>query len=386
MRLRVDRADPGRLRRVGTRASRRRSRRPTRSSSTDTLQAQVRLHDLPHDPGRLEGRGRPEPHALASRTTFAGAIYDLNYDNLWHWVLGRAEPQAELVPGAAAARSVQGRHAVVQELGRYDAEPGAGDRQVPADAEVMMLARSIRSRESAHDHRRRRAGRRRNQAGSPAAAAAARDAPVSSAGSRPSTTRRSASSTASTALLFFVIGGIEALLIRVQLWGPNGTVLTANQYNQIFTMHGTTMVFLMGMPLVDRVRQLPRPADDRRARRRVPAHQHVRLLGVPARRRCSSTRASCSAARRTAVGSATRRSRARRCRRASCPATVPTSGPIGLIMLGIGSVTSAVNFIVTVDQHARAGHDVLPDAGVRLDDDWSSRSSRCSRCRSSPRR
>src|SRR6476619_8649613 len=51
-----------------------------------------------------------------------------------------------------------------------------------------------------------------------------------------------------TALAFFVIGGIEALLIRLQLWSPDGTVLTANQYNQIFTMHGTTMVFLMGMP------------------------------------------------------------------------------------------------------------------------------------------
>ena len=52
-----------------------------------------------------------------------------------------------------------------------------------------------------------------------------------------------------TALLFFVIGGIEALLIRLQLFEPNGRVLTAAQYNELFTMHGTTMVFLMGMPL-----------------------------------------------------------------------------------------------------------------------------------------
>src|SRR3954454_18617290 len=52
-----------------------------------------------------------------------------------------------------------------------------------------------------------------------------------------------------TALVFFVLGGLEALLIRVQLFQPNSTVLTAGQYNQIFTMHGTTMVFLLGMPL-----------------------------------------------------------------------------------------------------------------------------------------
>jgi cytochrome c oxidase subunit 1 len=52
-----------------------------------------------------------------------------------------------------------------------------------------------------------------------------------------------------TAMAFFVIGGVEALLLRVQLATPNGTLLTASQYNQLFTMHGTTMVFLMGMPL-----------------------------------------------------------------------------------------------------------------------------------------
>src|SRR5262249_58328106 len=41
----------------------------------------------------------------------------------------------------------------------------------------------------------------------------------------------------------------EALSWRLQLAGPNGTLLTAAQYNELFTMHGTTMVFLMGMPL-----------------------------------------------------------------------------------------------------------------------------------------
>src|SRR5689334_8457209 len=51
------------------------------------------------------------------------------------------------------------------------------------------------------------------------------------------------------AILFFLIGGIEALLIRLQLAHPNGTVLNANQYNQLFTMHGVTMIFLVVMPL-----------------------------------------------------------------------------------------------------------------------------------------
>jgi cytochrome c oxidase subunit 1 len=51
------------------------------------------------------------------------------------------------------------------------------------------------------------------------------------------------------ALFFFIIGGVEALLIRVQLWAPRGTLLSADLYNQVFTMHGTTMVFLVVMPI-----------------------------------------------------------------------------------------------------------------------------------------
>ena len=52
-----------------------------------------------------------------------------------------------------------------------------------------------------------------------------------------------------TAFVFFLLGGIEALLIRLQLARPNGHVLSANQYNQVFTMHGTTMIFLVIMPV-----------------------------------------------------------------------------------------------------------------------------------------
>jgi cytochrome c oxidase subunit I len=52
-----------------------------------------------------------------------------------------------------------------------------------------------------------------------------------------------------TALFFFVVGGVEALLIRLQLARPNGRLLSADAYNQIFTMHGLTMIFLVVMPL-----------------------------------------------------------------------------------------------------------------------------------------
>jgi cytochrome c oxidase subunit 1 len=52
-----------------------------------------------------------------------------------------------------------------------------------------------------------------------------------------------------TALFFFLVGGVEALLIRIQLAVPNNTFLGADTYNGLFTMHGTTMIFLVVMPL-----------------------------------------------------------------------------------------------------------------------------------------
>ena len=52
-----------------------------------------------------------------------------------------------------------------------------------------------------------------------------------------------------SARVFFVVGGIEAVLIRAQLAGPDGKVLSADLYNQMFTMHATSMVFLFAMPM-----------------------------------------------------------------------------------------------------------------------------------------
>jgi cytochrome c oxidase subunit 1 len=52
------------------------------------------------------------------------------------------------------------------------------------------------------------------------------------------------------ALVFLVIAGIEALLMRIQLFSPGAKILGPDFFNQMFTMHGTTMVFFMGMPIL----------------------------------------------------------------------------------------------------------------------------------------
>src|SRR5215210_9188971 len=52
-----------------------------------------------------------------------------------------------------------------------------------------------------------------------------------------------------TALFFFILGGVEALLMRIQLGAPDNTFVSPETYNQLFTMHGTTMIFLVIVPV-----------------------------------------------------------------------------------------------------------------------------------------
>jgi cytochrome c oxidase subunit 1 len=51
-------------------------------------------------------------------------------------------------------------------------------------------------------------------------------------------------------LLFFVVSGLMAVIIRIQLAVPNNHFVSPETFNQLFTMHGTSMVFLVGMPMV----------------------------------------------------------------------------------------------------------------------------------------
>jgi cytochrome c oxidase subunit I+III len=53
-----------------------------------------------------------------------------------------------------------------------------------------------------------------------------------------------------TGFIFFVLGGIQSLLIRAQLAGPDVTLLDPETYNQLFSMHGVTMMFLFATPVL----------------------------------------------------------------------------------------------------------------------------------------
>ncbi|MES2391182.1 MAG: cbb3-type cytochrome c oxidase subunit I, partial [Acidobacteriota bacterium] len=52
------------------------------------------------------------------------------------------------------------------------------------------------------------------------------------------------------ALLFLVVAGAQALLMRIQLAVPNNHFVSPQTFNRLFTMHGTTMVFFVGIPIL----------------------------------------------------------------------------------------------------------------------------------------
>lgn len=56
-----------------------------------------------------------------------------------------------------------------------------------------------------------------------------------------------------TSFAFFLFGGVLALMMRVQLAVPNNNFLTADQYNQVFTMHGSVMMFLFAVPILEAI-------------------------------------------------------------------------------------------------------------------------------------
>ena len=67
--------------------------------------------------------------------------------------------------------------------------------------------------------------------------------------------------------MFFLLGGIAAVLIRINLIEPNGAIFEPGTYNKLFSMHGIIMVFLLPDPFhPGGVWKFPGPHDDRRPR------------------------------------------------------------------------------------------------------------------------
>ncbi len=63
-----------------------------------------------------------------------------------------------------------------------------------------------------------------------------------------------------TVMVFFLLGGVQALLMRSQLAQPHNGLLSAELYNQLFTMHGSTMMFLFAVPMMEAFAEFLLPA------------------------------------------------------------------------------------------------------------------------------
>ena len=83
-----------------------------------------------------------------------------------------------------------------------------------------------------------------------------------------------------TPFVFFIIGGVEAMMIRLQLGLANNNLISPSTYNALFTMHGTTMIFLLVVPFMAGLGNYFVPLDDRRSRRCLPAAERDLVLAA----------------------------------------------------------------------------------------------------------
>ena len=177
-----------------------------------------------------------------------------------------------------------------------------------------------------------------------------------------------------TAIFFFLVGGIEAELIRTQLLVPNSKFLSPEAYDQVFTMHATIMIFLFVMPiwagfgnylvpLMIGARDMAFPRINMLGFYLLVAGGLVLatsvVLGVApnagwfsyaplteATKACFSQNIAAGTAQAQAQYAATvANSGAQGC---FAPGANPDFWIVGLNLLGIGSITSSINFVVTI--------------------------------------
>ena len=170
-----------------------------------------------------------------------------------------------------------------------------------------------------------------------------------------------------TGFLFFLGAGVLALLMRIQLAYPGNTFLDAATYNQFFTMHGTVMMFLFAVPIVEAFAVLLLPSHARHARHAVPPALGASATGATPSAACSCSPACSSASRRTAAGSCTR------------PSPGPNYSPgintdvwmLGLGFVEIAAVAAAVELIVGILKTRAPGMTLGRDADLRAGTCWS---------------
>ena len=146
--------------------------------------------------------------------------------------------------------------------------------------------------------------------------------------------------------------------MRIQLGSPDNTFLDPTTYNQLFTMHGTTMIFLVVVPIAAGFGNYLVPLMIGARDMAFPRLNMLSWWLLVARRR-GPLRLASSGSRRRPAGRPTRRCRTD----ASSPATGSTPGSSACTWSGISSILGAINFIATIHNMRAPGHDA--SAGCR---------------------
>ena len=158
-----------------------------------------------------------------------------------------------------------------------------------------------------------------------------------------------------------LLGGAFALVLRVALVSPHSTLIDADTYNQLFTHHGVVMVFLFMIPAIPAAFGnflLPLMIGARDVA--FPRAQPRELLHLRRRRDHHARRARRSAAS-TPAGRSTRRT-------APTTPTAVTLAVLGVFIVGVSSILTGLNFIVTVHTMRAPGRDVDAAAALRVGD------------------
>ena len=166
-----------------------------------------------------------------------------------------------------------------------------------------------------------------------------------------------------SAFFFLLLGGVEALIIRTQLAQPDHDVVSAQRYNELFTMHGTTMIFLALMPMstafFNYIMPLQIGARDV-AFPRLNAYSYWIFLAGGDHPQSLLVLQRSSQCRLVWIRSADIS--------AWNPGRNVDFWLIGLQILGVASMVACIQHDRHGHQHARSGHDDDADADFQLDD------------------
>ncbi len=148
-----------------------------------------------------------------------------------------------------------------------------------------------------------------------------------------------------SSMFFFLVGGIEALVIRIQLLAPGLHLVSPETFDQMFTMHGTTMIFLFVMPMLTGFSTYV-----------IPLMIGARDMAFPRPSMPSASGSSCSAASSCISSFLAGMAHPARDGFAYTPLSEKAYSSlagvdywvVGLACIGIGTLAAAINFTVTI--------------------------------------